>query len=190
MQDTRTGFAADVSKYRDHGAYHFAAFYDPTSTYRRHALSVLAEMLHFSHPIRSVLDLGAGEGLFCRLLEQRGVGVFGWEIDPDALRLSAERACNVVERDLTVVPWNVVGVDLVLALDVLEHIPEALRQDVLTEMARTAPCAFIAIPDRQDKHACGAMPTCEAIEVTMAEYGMRLIAKDQRHARHVLLFER
>lgn len=178
-----------ASKYRARGAYHFAEYKDPKSIYRKHALCVLQELGQFSHQIKYAIDIGSGEGLFCWLLGREGIQVVGWEIDKEALRLSKDKPCMVMNRDLAQMPWNIQA-DLVLALDVLEHIPEDKRTDVIFEMARTAPCAFVAIPDRPDEHAVGEIPDPAWVILNMHQAQMPLIWRDRRHARHIMLFER
>lgn len=179
-----------MSKYRDKGALHFAEYDNPRSIYRKHALCVMQELVHVSDPVQTVLDVGAGEGLFCWLLANEGMDVLGFETDLEAIKLSKRRAplVKVIERDATLPNWG--NFDLVLMLDFLEHVPEDARTDVLAEAIRSAPWVFIAVPDRPDAHAVGEQPTTGWVWREMSSMRADWMFSAQRHARHVMLFHR
>jgi hypothetical protein len=103
-----------------------------------HHLIRYAPVLHLIRELRSgtVLDVGSGEIVMAELLDQR------WQVTaleykvPDALRNRAD--VHVVEGDARSLPFCNREFDVVVAVDVLEHIPPEDRQTVLRELARVA----------------------------------------------------
>ncbi|MCP4895820.1 MAG: class I SAM-dependent methyltransferase [bacterium] len=86
--------------------------------------------------VRDVLEIGCGGGATGQMLtERRGVRVTGVELNPAA----AERASRSLERviigDVAQVELPVSAFDLVLALELVEHLPDC--ESVLRKLART-----------------------------------------------------
>lgn len=90
-----------------------------------HSLAILAV-----EPGSHVLDIGAADGSVARRLVERGCRVVGVEVDPEAAR-AAERFCErVIAGDVETLELGSVldgaTFDLVLLLDVLEHLHDPL----------------------------------------------------------------
>ena len=78
---------------------------------------------------RSVLDLGCGEGFFLREIERRGIRFADYlGIDARADALAVARSFHPTRRfahaDLSDGPWPEGSFDLVIASQVLEHLPD------------------------------------------------------------------
>jgi SAM-dependent methyltransferase len=69
-----------------------------------------------------MLDAGCGTGQMTKLLEQYGEAV-GLEIAPEALAFARKRGVkNLVQGSITEPPFDAGSFDLVLSLDVIEHV--------------------------------------------------------------------
>jgi ubiquinone/menaquinone biosynthesis C-methylase UbiE len=79
-------------------------------------------------PLRTgarVLDVGCGGGTFLELLNARKLELFGSELSEDALHFARRLASvSFVSADMTAMPFRDCTFDLVVAIDVLEHISE------------------------------------------------------------------
>ena len=86
---------------------------------------------------RNVLDVGCGEGRFCRMLKQHGVNATG--IDPTPKLIAAARARDAegayLEAPAEKLPFRDASFDLVVSYLTLIDIPDF--QAALHEMART-----------------------------------------------------
>jgi 2-polyprenyl-3-methyl-5-hydroxy-6-metoxy-1,4-benzoquinol methylase len=81
-----------------------------------------------------VLDVGCGHGSVSQALVEKGFEVYGMEINQEALESLRSRGIKAIERDLTA-PFKLdTKFDLILLLDVLEHVFDPLS--VLQEAAR------------------------------------------------------
>jgi SAM-dependent methyltransferase len=98
-----------------------------------HVVRLLAEQL----PIRSVLDLGCGRGVWLSIWQQHGAediqGVDGPYIDPERLHIPRER---FQARDLAQPLKLDRQFDLVESLEVAEHIPEPAADQFVDSLAR------------------------------------------------------
>jgi SAM-dependent methyltransferase len=83
----------------------------------------------------SVLDVGCGDGASSNGLVDRGLAVVGIDPSPRALRFAAAKPAVALGDRL---PFDDRSFDLVLAFEVIEHLPEPVRQRTLAEMARVA----------------------------------------------------
>ena len=88
----------------------------------------------FSNPGR-VLDVGAGTGKILEELKSLGWEVMGVDGEEEAAEWSARRGIHVKQTDLTKpLPFDSDTFDLVLALDILEHVSD--DSALLSEMRR------------------------------------------------------
>lgn len=72
-----------------------------------------------------VLDLGCGTGFNLDWLAARGLKAFGADISGDAVRFCRERGTRlVVQADAARPPFKDASFDLILALDVIEHLAD------------------------------------------------------------------
>ena len=89
---------------------------------------------------RSILEVGCGEGIVLATLATRlpGVRLDGLELDETALEGARARCpgATLVRGDACALPFGADSFDLVVCLEVLEHLPEPAR--ALRELRRVA----------------------------------------------------
>jgi ubiquinone/menaquinone biosynthesis C-methylase UbiE len=103
----------------------------------RHELRerLLLGLLLSAKPGRRVLNIGAGQGSFTRLLEARGFEVVSSDVSPVAVAVLESRVHGeVLEADMTDLPFPDNSFDAVVAGEVIEHIEDHRR--ALREAAR------------------------------------------------------
>jgi len=82
---------------------------------------------------RSILDFGCGEGVFLQAMQRRGlelgIKILGVDMNPDAVMKAQSRLPEYVfaDRDVMSLPLESDRFDLVLAVEVLEHLQDAER---------------------------------------------------------------
>lgn len=102
------------------------------------------EGVHFS----SVLEIGAGTGVFLSELAKVNVKGLGFDINPEAVRYGKD----TFDIDLRCEFWNDSTVmerfDLVVSISVLEHLrePRDLLQSICSYASRVGSVAFISVP--------------------------------------------
>lgn len=87
---------------------------------RRHLLGALIRGIAPG----AALDIGAAGGGNTRVLQRAGWSVTALEYGADGAEVAAERGLSVVRGDATALPVDDESLDLVVAFDVLEHIPD------------------------------------------------------------------
>ena len=103
----------------------------------RHELRerLLLETLLSANPGRRVLNVGAGQGSFTRLLELRGFEVVSTDLSPAAVSVLESRVQGGARlADMTDLPFAEHAFDAVVAGEVIEHIDDDRR--ALSEAAR------------------------------------------------------
>lgn len=96
---------------------------------------------------RSVLDAGARDGYYSRLLADRYASVAAFDLQE--LKLDGARGISGVQGDLTQLPFSDNSFDVVFCSEVLEHIPAI--EKACSEIARVARHEIvIGVPYRQD----------------------------------------
>jgi 2-polyprenyl-6-hydroxyphenyl methylase/3-demethylubiquinone-9 3-methyltransferase len=96
---------------------------------------------------QSILDLGCGKGRFARHWLDAGASVVGLDISPGML--AQGHAFPRVRGSAVQLPFADAGFDLVVAIEVLEHLETRLLPRVLGEVHRVlAPGGLIAIVDK------------------------------------------
>lgn len=78
-----------------------------------------------------VLDLGCGEGA---LLQAAGLQGIGADLNPERLALAVEKGLRVVRADGGRLPFADDGFDVVVCMEMLEHVPR--MEVVISEVAR------------------------------------------------------
>ena len=103
----------------------------------RHELRerLLLDVLLAAHPGEKMLNVGAGQGSFTRLLEKRGFNVVSSDVTEPALEVLRTRVHGeVVLADMTDLPFDDGVFEAVVAGEVIEHIDDDRR--ALSEAAR------------------------------------------------------
>jgi 2-polyprenyl-3-methyl-5-hydroxy-6-metoxy-1,4-benzoquinol methylase len=96
----------------------------------RHALreSLLLRLFLSARPGRRVLDVGAGQGSFSRVLAARGFDVTSADASAAAVAVLRERLGHpVVEADATALPFPDESFDAAVLAEVLEHVDDDRR---------------------------------------------------------------
>lgn len=91
-----------------------------------------------------VLDVGCAEGYLAAELAKRGCSVVGIEPDERAAAVARERGINVLEFDVEEVSLDATAFDVVLFVDVLEHLREP---EPVLRQALQAGTAIVSIPN-------------------------------------------
>jgi SAM-dependent methyltransferase len=97
---------------------------------RRHLLASALKGV----PVGRALDVGAAGGGNTRVLKELGWDAAALEYGAAGAQVAAERGVRVLRGDATALPVRPESLDLVVAFDVLEHIPA--DQDAAAEMFR------------------------------------------------------
>lgn len=98
-------------------------------------------------PPGTALDIGAAGGGNTRVLRDLGWQALALEYTPDGARYAAGRGLPVIRADATALPLADGSLDLVAALDVLEHIPDdgaAARE--ITRVLRPGGHLVVTVP--------------------------------------------
>lgn len=104
----------------------------------------ITDVFLFMTDAKSVLDVGAGRGEFMYYLEQHaptiGIDISKWMIE--------NKFCNseIVHGNCTSLPFENNQFDLVLGLDILEHLSPSDLNLTLLEMMRVANKSIILLP--------------------------------------------
>lgn len=167
-----------ASKYKLRGAYHYWEFNERTP-YRNHVEDLVEQVM--KHGPKSLVEIGAGEGLILSRFEKRGLVCVGCDIDPHAVRL-AKREGNKVHLG-TVDYFAGQVFDVALLCDVLEHVEDF--EGTIEAAQMLAPLVVVATPDRHDPYAV-RQPTVDSI-ITRFK-GWELLHTSQRHARWLMIF--
>ena len=85
-----------------------------------------------------MLDLGCGQGLYSRVLAQRGAKVIGVDLNMDTLRTAQKQRagrCYFVCADAGHLPFRDVAFDMAVSVEVLSHSPPSPRRRILGAIA-------------------------------------------------------
>jgi SAM-dependent methyltransferase len=93
------------------------------------------------------LDVGAAGGGNTRVLQRAGWTAAALEYGAEGARVAAERGIPTVRGDATRLPFAPASLDLVVAYDVLEHIPDdATAAKQIFELLRPGGMFLVAVP--------------------------------------------
>ena len=88
----------------------------------------IAKFVAQNFPGRAILDVGCGPGIYVKALLAEGQNAYGIDPDPRVQNREAERLYQA-----SIFDWNAPA-DLLLCLEVAEHIPQAQEQDLVTRL--------------------------------------------------------
>jgi SAM-dependent methyltransferase len=95
----------------------------------------------------TVLDVGAAGGGNTRVLQRAGWTAAALEYGAEGALVAAERGIPAVRGDATRLPFAPASLDLVVAYDVLEHIPDdATAAKQIFELLRPGGTFLVAVP--------------------------------------------
>ncbi|NHN55198.1 methyltransferase domain-containing protein [Calidifontibacter sp. DB0510] len=110
---------------------------------RRHLVGQLIKDL----PAGDAADIGAAGGGNTRVLLDHGWRAIAFELSPDGAQVGASRGLNVARADATKLPLADESVDLVTALDIIEHIEDDdAAVSEIRRVLRPGGTAVIAVP--------------------------------------------
>lgn len=127
------------TKYEKFGAYHWEQ-YRTLKKYKDHADRVQQWIKE-----KSILDVGAGDGLITSML---GEGAVGIEYEESGVKLAVEKGINVIQGDAYSLPFEDNTFEAVTMIDVLEHFDDP--QKALREARRVAPILYVNTPPKKD----------------------------------------
>ncbi len=111
---------------------------------------------------KRLLDVGSGDGRIShQVSKELGCFVVGFDLSTVALaRLSVPRCCGSAAQ----LPFLDRSFDLVMATEILEHLPEALYPAVISELARVADTyILVTVPNRENLEENSAIcPVCDS----------------------------
>jgi SAM-dependent methyltransferase len=98
--------------------------------------------------VKTILDLGSGDGLVFNMLKQNGYHAVALDISRNALKfLHGEKLVQGAANQL---PLSSKSFDLIISCEMLEHIPNSIYRSVLDEIMRvTKKYILITVPYRE-----------------------------------------
>jgi SAM-dependent methyltransferase len=119
---------------------------EDTHWWYRERRQLLARQVRAMSPGRA-LDVGAAAGGNTRVLLDRGWHAIALEFSEDGAQIARERDLPVVRADALTLPFPDACLDLVVAYDVLEHIPDDDRAvQEFCRVLRPGATALVAVP--------------------------------------------
>jgi SAM-dependent methyltransferase len=103
--------------------------------------------------VKSLADLGCGNGTLLHLLEQEGrnISLYGFERSVTAIE---NKVCNsnIVQGSIDKLPFENYSFDISIAEEVLEHLPFKVYENSLSEIARVSEkYILISVPYRENR---------------------------------------
>ena len=106
-------------------------------------------LINIPKEVKSILDLGSGDGLIFNVLNNNGYNLFAFDISISALQKIESK--NVIQGTANQLPFASNTFDLISACEVLEHIPGGLFKSVLNEIERVSrKYILITVPYREN----------------------------------------
>lgn len=129
----------------------------PLTPWERRRIDVVAE--HVPSGVRSILDVGCGDGRVTHVLAERGFEMTG--LDGSATALARLRVPHK-RGEVDAIDFPDDSFDLVLCTEVLEHLPGEVHEGCLRELARVARSyVLVTVPNEEPlAHAHTRCPAC------------------------------
>lgn len=131
------------------------------SSHERERIRHLVELV--PEGVRTLLDVGAGHGLFLEALAQQR-GLRGTGIEITEAKVAYARSCGVDMRlgDASKLGFGAGSFDAVVCCEVLEHLPFGVYEAALSELARVARrWVIVSVPYDERRHFV-TCPYCAA----------------------------
>ena len=112
-------------------------YYESNEKRDRFAAMMVEDMVQLFDP-SSVVDVGCGAGSYMEAFQRAGVRAYGVDLAEAAVAICRDRGLDVRKFDLTKeweLPWR--G-DLVISIEVAEHLPEKYAQRYVEALASAA----------------------------------------------------
>lgn len=147
----------------------------------------LAEILLTIYEPNSIIDLGCGVGRFLKPFEEAGCSVYGVDAVQAAIDNSVISKSNIEQFDLRDPFYPEEVADIVLCLEVLEHIPEESANTIVESISRSGSIAVItfARPGQGGKHHINEKKLEYWID-KFEQAGMKYNKKDTAHVQSEL----
>lgn len=149
--------------------YEHAVGDDPQETLRRRQLDDPQEMARLEGVVaaipgdaRRVLDVGCGVGIALSLIagERPDIDAVGLELSQRAAQTGRRVfGVDIVQGSAAALPFADDAFDVVLATELLEHLPHGTYDRARRELARVAPRAIVTVPFRE-RRARVQCPSC------------------------------
>lgn len=113
--------------------------------------------------VKKILEIGSGDGLILNTLKEAGYDPVAFDISRNALKHI--QGSKLVQGTASQLPFSSNSFDLVLACEVLEHIPNHIYKSVLEEIIRvTKKYILITVPYREKlEWSYARCPACGCI---------------------------
>lgn len=112
--------------------------------------------------LKSLLDVGAGNGAFLHLLEQQGVQAELYGLERSVQAISAAVCRTTLTRgSADGMPYPDRSFELVSALEVLEHLPWGTYERTLTELQRVAGRYILIDVPYRERRLQATCPVCD-----------------------------
>lgn len=118
------------------------------TSWRGTAMAEVYDRLDYLIPPNvKVLDIGGGVGILAKHLQKRGRTVEVWDISKAAVKMCRKQGIKAKVVDLLKEVPEIEAGTYVVATEVLEHLPEEVREKVIGKMGVTGKPFYISVPN-------------------------------------------
>jgi 2-polyprenyl-3-methyl-5-hydroxy-6-metoxy-1,4-benzoquinol methylase len=115
----------DMAKYQKYGAYHHSWYNKNANNYREQVNEIIDFIINYIEKGDNIVEIGCGDGLYVKLLSQKGYKVSGIDVNVLAVKLAyAKKVENISICDASVYNKNH---DVCLLIDSFEHFTEPIK---------------------------------------------------------------
>lgn len=111
--------------------------------------------------VKSIVDIGCGNGVFLNLLDQKKVDLLGVDRSKEAIK---HVRCKSIVGEITSIPLENSSYDCVTCLQVLEHIPVPYYDKAIAELSRASKkYIIVSVPFEEDLESnFSSCPHCKS----------------------------